>query len=79
VRREHAEFFETFQPTAREVLSYLLDKYAEHGISELDDLGVLEVPPLSSFGTPAEIADRFGSAAALRSAVSRLGELVYVA
>jgi len=79
VRREHAEFFETFQPTAREVLSYLLDKYAEHGISELDDLGVLEVPPLSSLGTPAEIADRFGSAASLRSAVSRLGELVYVA
>jgi type I restriction enzyme R subunit len=79
VRREHVEFFETFQPAAREVLAYLLDKYAEHGITELDDLGVLEVPPLSSLGTPAEIAARFGSADALRSAVSRLSELVYVA
>jgi type I restriction enzyme, R subunit len=79
VRREHVEFFETFQPAAREVLTYLLDKYAEHGINELDDRETLEVPPLSSLGTPAEIARRFGSAKALWSAVSRLGELVYVA
>ena len=38
VRREHQAFFDEFQPAAREVLAYLLDKYAEHGISELDDL-----------------------------------------
>jgi type I restriction enzyme, R subunit len=79
VHQEHQAFFETFQPTAREVLRYLLEKYAEHGITELDDLGVLEVPPLSSLGTPAEIAARFGSAEALRSAVTRLGELLYAA
>jgi type I restriction enzyme R subunit len=40
---------------------------------------VLEVPPLSSLGTPTEIARRFGSPDALRSAVARLSELVYVA
>lgn len=79
VRREHSEFFESFKPAAREVLSYLLDKYAEHGIDEIDDLEVLEVPPLSSLGTPAQIANRFGSAKGLRSAVTRLSELVYVA
>ncbi len=79
VRREHEAFFEEFQPAAREVLAYLLDKYAEHGISELDDPAVLEVPPLSSLGTPVEIAARFGSADILRAAVSRLSELVYVA
>lgn len=79
VWREHAAFFEAFQPGAREVLEYLLDKYAEHGISQLDDREVLEVPPLSSLGTPTEIARRFGSAESLWSAVERLGELVYVA
>ncbi len=79
VRRAHEAFFEQFQPAAREVLAYLLDKYAEHGISELDDLAVLELPPLSSLGTPSEIAARFGSADALRTAVSQLSELVYVA
>ena len=62
-----------------QVLGYLLDKYAEHGISELDDLGVLQVPPLSSLGTPVEIAKWFGSADALKAAMSRLSELVYVA
>lgn len=50
VRKEHADFFDAYQPAAREVLAYLLDKYAEHGIDQLDDLGVLEVPPLSSWG-----------------------------
>jgi type I restriction enzyme, R subunit len=79
VRKEYAEFFEAYQPAAREVLGYLLDKYAEHGISQLDDPGVLQVPPLSSLGTPVEIAGRFGSTEALRAAVSKLSELVYVA
>ncbi len=79
VRQEHLEFFEAYQPAAREVLAYLLEKYAEFGIGELDDLGVLEVPPFSDLGSPAEIAARFGSADALKAAVSRLTELVYVA
>jgi len=79
VRKEHAEFFEQFQPAAREVLTHLLDKYAEHGITQLDDLVVLQVPPLSMLGSPAEIAGRFGSVDALQEAVSNLGELLYVA
>jgi len=79
VRKEHADFFDAYQPAAQEVLSYLLDKYAEYGISQLDDPAVLQVPPLSALGTPVEIASRFGSPESLRTAVSRLGELVYVA
>lgn len=79
VRKEHADFFEQFQPAAREVLAELLDKYAQHGISQLDDLAVLEVPPISSLGSPKDIADRFGSAQKLKDAVSKLGELLYAA
>ena len=79
VRKKYAEFFEAFQPAAREVLNYLLDKYTEHGISQLDDPDVLQVPPLSSLGTPVEIASWFGSPEALRAAVAELGNLVYVA
>ena len=77
--RSIADFFEAHQPAAREVLDQLLEKYAEHGIGQLDDLGVLQVPPLSALGTPAEIAGRFGSPAALREAVETLGELLYAA
>ncbi|HUP15110.1 MAG TPA: DEAD/DEAH box helicase family protein [Acidimicrobiia bacterium] len=79
VTKEHVEFFEAYQPAAREVLSYLLDKYAEHGIGQLDDLAVLQVPPLSSLGSPAEIAARFGSATDLRDAVAKLSNLLYAA
>lgn len=79
VRKEHADFFDAYQPAAREVLASLLEKYAEYGIGQLDDLGVLQVPPLSALGSPAEIAARFGSADALKDAVAKLGELVYVA
>lgn len=79
VRKEHADFFDQFQPAAREVLAFLLDKYAEHGINQLDDTSVLQVPPLSTLGTPVEIAERFGSADDLRRAVEQLGELIYAA
>ena len=79
VRKEHATFFEAYQPAAREVLGFLLDKYTEHGISQLDDPGVLQVPPLSSLGSPVDIAGRFGSGDALKDAVERLAELLYVA
>jgi type I restriction enzyme R subunit len=79
VRADHAAFFDDFQPAAREVLAELLEKYAEHGIDQLDDLHVLEVPPLSAMGSPSEIAARFGSVDELRGAVERLGELVYAA
>jgi type I restriction enzyme, R subunit len=79
VRTEHQDFFSRYQPAARKVLEYLLEKYAQHGISELDDPAVLQVPPLSSLGTPVEIASWFGSPDSLRSALSALSELVYVA
>ncbi|HEX9682438.1 MAG TPA: DEAD/DEAH box helicase family protein [Acidimicrobiales bacterium] len=79
VRKEHTDFFDRYQPAAREVLTHLLDKYAEHGIGQLDDLGVLQVPPISALGSPAEIASRFGSVDDLRHAVSELGELLYAA
>jgi len=77
--REHKEFFARFQPEAREILEQLLDKYANHGLDQLDDLHVLEVPPLSEYGTPVEIAGRFGGAHKLRQAVDQLEALLYAA
>lgn len=79
VRNEHAEFFEHFKPEAREVLQELLEKYSEHGVGELDDLKVLHVPPLSSLGSPVEIASRFGGSEGLDAAVAELQRLLYVA
>jgi hypothetical protein len=33
----------------------LLDRYAEYGVNQLDDLAVLGMPPLDELGYPVEI------------------------
>ncbi len=53
--------------------------YAEHGISQIDDLASLEVPPLSDVGTPMEIARLFGGSDAFHEAVRQLGDFLYAA
>jgi type I restriction enzyme R subunit len=79
LRADHRDFFEAFVPEARAVLEDLLEKYAEHGISQLDDPRVLEVPPLDRHGTVVEIAGRFGGSEKLRTAISELEDLLYAA
>jgi type I restriction enzyme, R subunit len=79
VRTEHRDFFELFSPQARAVLEDLLDKYAEHGISQLDDLRVLEVPPLDRHGTVVDIASRFGGSHELRSTIDEMEGMLYAA
>jgi len=79
VRKEHADFFDRYRPEARAVLDELLAKYAEHGVDQLDDLAVLQVPPLSELGSPAELAARFGGVDKLRAAVGELQDHIYAA
>lgn len=78
LRREHEEFFARYEPEARAVLEELLEKYAEFGVSQLEDLRVLEVPPLSEHGSPTEIEAQFGGPGSLREAVDRLADLLYL-
>lgn len=79
LKAERADFMREYSPQAREVLNALLEKYAEHGISQLDDLAVLEVEPFSGLGSPTEIAGRFGGGDRLQEAVAKLGDLLYAA
>ena len=51
VRKEHIDCFEQYQPAAREVLSQLLDKYADHrtifeGTSEIRLLVIARAIPV---------------------------------
>ncbi len=86
-RRERAEgllrgnqrFFEKYSPQAREVLKELLAKYADHGPSQLHDMRILEVEPLSRHGSPVEIAKLFGGSDALQKAVAELEQVIYAA
>jgi type I restriction enzyme, R subunit len=56
LRREKKDFWDQYPPQARAVLDDLLEKYTDHGVTQLDDLHILEVPPVSDRGTPLEIA-----------------------
>ncbi len=79
LKRDRKDFFDRYGPGARAVLDAILDKYADHGVGEFEMPNVLQVPPLSTLGTPAEIADRFGGVEQLLAAMDRLQEYLYAA
>jgi type I restriction enzyme R subunit len=76
---EQTRFLTSFAPEARAILDELLEKYVDHGISQLDDLRVLEVPPLDRHGGPVAVAERFGGPKELRQAIASMEELLYTA
>jgi type I restriction enzyme, R subunit len=78
IRQQKPTFFDTYSPAARQVLDELLNKYADFGLPQLEDLGgVLKVPPLNQYGTTGEIAALFGGAAQMRQAVEAMKVLLY--
>jgi type I restriction enzyme R subunit len=79
VRREHKSFFEACGPQARQVLDYLLDKYTDHGLAQLTDLHILEMPDVPVKGTVLEIARLFGGVEELKEATRQLQDLLYAA
>jgi len=55
-------YFTKYGDQARNVLEALLDKYADEGIENMESLEVLQVKPLSDFGSTVEIVNGiFGS------------------
>ncbi len=79
LRKEQRDFFERFTPEAREVLDRILDKYTDHGVEQVADPRVLQVPPISEMGTLLEIAGRFGGPERLREALEELQSRLYAA
>ena len=82
-RRERAEnvkkrdVFNKYGAEARKVLEALLDKYANDGISQLENRMVLKLDPLRQMGSPANIAKLFGGNKQYFSAVKELENLIY--
>jgi type I restriction enzyme R subunit len=78
LRQKKANFFNTFTPAAREILSELLDKYADYGIGEFDQLPrVLQVSPFDRYGSTYEIYQLFGGAEKLLQAVDEMQKMLY--
>lgn len=82
-RRERAakvkkkNYFSMYSEKARVVLSALLDKYADEGIEDIEEMTVLRVDPFKDFGTPAEIVSLFGGKKGYWKALKELEHQLY--
>lgn len=82
-RRERAEnvkkrdIFNKYGAEAQKVLEALLDKYANDGITQLENRTVLRLDPFRQMGSPANIAKLFGGNQQYFSAVKELERLIY--
>lgn len=71
------DYFTQYGEQAREVLEALLDKYADAGIENIEDIKILRVNPFNNFGTPVEIVNLFGGKNQYMMAVTQLEQAIY--
>jgi len=83
-RRERAanvkkrNYFARYGEQARAVLEALLDKYANHGIVDIEDANILDLPPFNEFGTRTQIRRGiFGGSDEFSKALTELEEAIY--
>lgn len=82
-RRERADnvkkrnVFAKYGGEARAVLEALLEKYADSGIYEIEDMDILKLDPFIKFGKPAKIASLFGGREGYIRAVRELEQEIY--
>jgi type I restriction enzyme R subunit len=75
VKKRHV--FAKYGDQARAVLDALLQKYADSGITSLESLEILNVAPLTTFGTPVEIVNLFGGKDKYLAAIRELETVLY--
>jgi type I restriction enzyme R subunit len=83
-RRERAnnvkkrDVFGKYGDQARAVLEALLDKFADHGVQDIEDAKVLELPPFDQFGSKTQIRRGiFGGVDQYTQAVQALEQAMY--
>jgi type I restriction enzyme R subunit len=70
-------YFSKYSEQARKVLEALLDKYADQGIENMENIQILTVPPISDFGSVTEIIKVFGSREQYEEAIKELENELY--
>lgn len=65
-------YFTKYGEQARKVLEALLDKYADEGITNIENIEVLRLNPFDELGSPIEIINQFGSKEKYLDAVKEL-------
>ena len=82
-RRERADsvkkrnYFTKYGDGVRKVLEALLDKYADEGVQNMEDIKILKINPFDKFGSPMQIINEFGKKEDYLNAVSELEEQIY--
>jgi type I restriction enzyme R subunit len=83
-RRERAnnvkkrDVFGQYGEQARAVLEALLEKFADHGVQDIEDTKLLELPPFDQFGSKTQIRRGiFGGAEQYINAVQTLEKALY--
>jgi type I restriction enzyme R subunit len=82
-RRERAEqvkkrnYFTKYGEQARKVLEALLEKYADTGIENIEDIQILTLDPFKNMGTPSELVSIFGGKDAYTNALHELEQYLY--
>jgi type I restriction enzyme R subunit len=82
-RKERADlvkkrnYFTQYGDQARRVLEALLDKYADEGVTHIEETQILTIAPFTEFGTPLEIIRTFGGLDKYRQAVNELEQALY--
>jgi len=71
------DYFTKYGDQARKVLEALLDKYADEGIENIEDMKILQVNPLDQFGSPLEIVEFFGGKKLYLKALAELEQEIY--
>ena len=71
-------YFGQYGDEARAVLEALLEKYADHGITDIEDPKILELPPFDQLGTKTQIRRGiFGSNENYSQALTTLEQAIY--
>lgn len=85
-RKERAEnvrkrnYFTKYGKQAAEILDALLTKYADSGLTNLENVDVLKVDPIKQYGTQVYIVNTiFGGIAKFREAIKELEAAIYAA
>jgi type I restriction enzyme R subunit len=82
-RRERADnvrkrnYFTKYGVQARKVLESLLEKYADTGIANIEDIKILTLDPFKNMGTASELVSAFGGKQAYMAALQELEKQLY--
>lgn len=70
-------YFGKYGEQARRVMEALLDKYADEGIEQVEDMNILQLDPFNKVGTVLEIIQAFGGKTGYLRAIKELEEQLY--